>query len=320
MEQMYRENRGWQGRHRAGRRGKRPVLGLREARRLAQLAVCMAVFFVIFLGSGIFPGQMQTVRRRLSAVIGGDTDFRGAFSTLGASVSRGEPALEALGQLWVELSGEEVPAPPAQMLHATPTYLAQKQLLTRPVTAKEMLSRSPGLHPLPKPQELPVVAPPPAEPAPAVVHVDYSGPALPANATMDRYPLELAGTLSPVVAPISSGFGWREHPLDGQEKFHNGVDLVVNEGSPVLAFADGVVDYVGESPIYGLYMQLKHANGVTTFYAHNSKLCRQQGETVAMGEKITESGQTGNVTGAHLHFEVKKDGLLLNPSYYIKTQ
>lgn len=80
------------------------------------------------------------------------------------------------------------------------------------------------------------------------------------------------------------------------------------------------MDYIGESPEYGLYLQLSHAGGLTTFYCHCSKLCVQQGQSVAVGEKVAESGATGNVTGPHLHFEMKLNGVRLNPVYYIQTQ
>ena len=112
----------------------------------------------------------------------------------------------------------------------------------------------------------------------------------------------------------------REHPVDGGEKFHNGVDLAVNTGTNVLAFAEGTVDYIGDSPVYGLYLQLSHAGGLKSFYCHCDKLCVQQGQSVAAGEKVAESGATGNATGPHLHFELKLNGTLLNPLYYIETQ
>ena len=121
------------------------------------------------------------------------------------------------------------------------------------------------------------------------------------------------------MAVLSSGFGWRDHPIEKEERFHYGVDLAADTGTPVLAYASGTVDYIGESDIYGQYLQLRHDNGVTSFYAHCSKLCVQQGQQVTVGEKVAESGATGDVTGPHLHFELKKDGIRLNPLYYIQT-
>ena len=82
----------------------------------------------------------------------------------------------------------------------------------------------------------------------------------------------------------------------------------MNDGTDVLAFADGTVDYIGDSPIYGLYLQLSHPGGLKSFYAHCSELLVQQGQTVAAGE--------GGGPGPD---ELKLNGVLLNPLYYIET-
>ena len=87
----------------------------------------------------------------------------------------------------------------------------------------------------------------------------------------------------------------------------------------VLAFAEGTVEFIGDSPIYGLYVQLSHAGGLTTFYAHCSQLLVEQGQSVLLGERIALSGDSGNATGPHLHFEMKLNGVLLDPAYYIET-
>ena len=133
-------------------------------------------------------------------------------------------------------------------------------------------------------------------------------------------PLGVGETAAPVMAPVSSGFGLREHPIEGGEKFHNGLDLAADYGSDIGAFAAGTVDYIGESPAYGQYLQIAHANGVTSFYAHCSRLCVQPGQQVAAGEKVAEVGDTGEVTGAHLHFELKVNGMLVDPADYIETE
>ena len=97
------------------------------------------------------------------------------------------------------------------------------------------------------------------------------------------------------------------------------MDLAVNTGTQVLAFADGTIDYIGDSPEYGLYLQISHANGVKSFYAHCSELLVHQGQTVQAGETVALSGNTGNSTGPHLHLELKVDGVRINPIYYIET-
>ena len=144
-----------------------------------------------------------------------------------------------------------------------------------------------------------------------------SGLAAPDNATLEEVPINLEETTAPVMAVVSSPFGWREHPIEGGEKFHNGVDLAAPYGDPIGSFADGVVDYIGESPSYGQYIQVKHDGGVTSFYAHCSRLLAQPGQQVKAGETIAEVGDTGEVTGAHLHFELRVDGVLVDPLDYI---
>lgn len=345
METAYRE---WEKRRQARtgrgtasharRRSKKVSLGVRERRRLVQLAVCIALFLVVFIGKGVFPDKMVAVRDRVLTAMGEDTDFVAAFSNLGRAISAGEPIGDTLGDLWVEVFGGQpvrgtvVQAPAGDTLpyRAELDYLTGQSkdsrqtvayLMGRPAPQAPAQGEDAAVQPVPTPTTQPEPEPQPTPaPEPEVIHMDYTGPALPDNSTMDKYALGLATSATPVLGWVSSGFGWREHPVDGAEKFHNGVDLAVNNGTEVKAFGDGVVDYIGESPIYGKYLQLIHDNGVTTFYAHCSKLCVSQGETVAAGQKVAESGETGNATGPHLHFEIKKDGVRLNPLYYIETQ
>ncbi len=336
METSYRE---WEKRrqeHGSGRRtasgrkrGGGVSLGTREKRRLVQLAICLVLFLGVFIGKGIFPDQMVQFRDKTLELIRSDTDFKAVFASLGRSISSGEPVLDTLEGLWIEVfGGGEGITVTSMDLEKAALYQRQTEALTSGTTT--MAARF-GI-PMPADQdaektEEPEVQEetepePTPEAEPAVVHVDYEGPALPDNATMDKYNLDVLGvgeTVTPALGWVTSDFGWREHPVDGGEKFHNGVDLGVNTGTPVLAFAGGVVDYIGESDIYGQYLQIRHEGGLTSFYAHCSKLCVQQGQTVAAGEKVAESGATGNATGPHLHFELKLDGVLLNPTYYIET-
>ena len=313
------------GTARAARRRGKAVLGPRERRRALQLIVCLALFLAVFIGKGVFPDRITALRQQVLGLLRGDTDFQAVFSDLGRSISRGEPVLETLGTLWSEVFGGETQAGPAAA--GGPLYAAQVAWLSGfgSLTGAGTLGRAadpeaePALAATPAPQ--PSVQPQSdAEPEPAVEHVDYSGPALPDNTSMDKYRLDLEETVSPVMGVLTSSFGWREHPVDGEEKFHNGVDLAVNTGTAVRAFADGVVDYIGDDPDqYGLYLQISHANGVKSFYAHCSQLLVHQGQTVTAGETVALSGDTGNTTGPHLHFEMRFNGVRINPIYYIET-
>ena len=96
------------------------------------------------------------------------------------------------------------------------------------------------------------------------------------------------------------------------------MDIGGQEGDPIGAFAAGTVEYIGENDDHGLYLQIDHGNGVKSFYAHCSKLCVSQGQTVAMGETVALVGSTGVSTGPHLHLELKWNGLHLNPAYYVE--
>lgn len=308
------------------RKGQKVSLGEREKRRLIQLGVCLALFFAVFFAKGM--DRLGTLRGELEMVLGRDADFKTAFADMGWSLASGQPVGKTVNELWVSVFLPREKAAP-ETWNEGPLYRrasrdlgetegSAARLLGREEREREDPMASSGSRGETAAEPQPAEESPAAEPA--VVYMDYTGPALPENTTMDRYALGLAETVSPVYSTITSEFGWREHPLTGGEKFHCGVDLRAEEGTTIRAFAAGTVDYIGESDSYGQYLQLRHDNGVTSFYAHCSKLCVQKGQMVAAGEKVAESGATGDVTGPHLHFEMKKDGVRLNPAYYIDLQ
>jgi len=108
----------------------------------------------------------------------------------------------------------------------------------------------------------------------------------------------------PVKGKISSGFGWRVHPIHKTRKFHNGVDIVAALGSNVFCPADGKVEAVWEDKTYGggLSVIVKHYNGFKTGYCHLSEQLVKTGQIVKQGEIIAKVGSTGASTGPHLHF------------------
>lgn len=118
----------------------------------------------------------------------------------------------------------------------------------------------------------------------------------------------------PLKGKISSGYGERENPLKkGEKDFHHGVDILVKKGTPIFAVADGVVSEVSKSAKSGNFIFIKHENNYETLYAHCDKILVPKGKNIKQGDKIADSGQTGNVSGPHLHFGVKKDGKWINP-------
>lgn len=120
-----------------------------------------------------------------------------------------------------------------------------------------------------------------------------------------QWPLPENGT-------ITSYFGNRVNPVTGKPDFHTGTDIAMPEGTPILAAADGTVEIAngtdswGDS--YGYYVKLDHGSGFETLYAHCSSICVTAGQEVSQGEVIGYVGTTGNSTGNHLHFEVRKNG------------
>ena len=170
---------------------------------------------------------------------------------------------------------------------------------------------------------LPVLPPASETTVPTVGEVietaSYTGQALPARTTMDHLCLGTVRTVTPVLGTVTSGFGYRDHPVDGENKFHYGIDIAADKGSDIQAFADGTVEFVGESTSYGLYMQLEHTDGIKSFYAHCDSLAVSKGDCVTAGQKIGEVGDSGNATGTQLHFQLSLNGINLNPIYYVET-
>lgn len=116
---------------------------------------------------------------------------------------------------------------------------------------------------------------------------------------------------------MSSPFGRRVHPLTGRNTQHKGVDFAAKPGSDVVAVAAGVVSYSGNRSGYGHTVEISHADGYTTLYAHNQSNLVQIGDLVQRGQTIARVGRSGRASGYHVHFEVSKDGRLVNPASYI---
>lgn len=116
------------------------------------------------------------------------------------------------------------------------------------------------------------------------------------------------------VAPeVSSGFGARKDPINGMQRFHTGVDVAAEEGSPVLAAAPGIVLRAGRRGGYGNAVEIDNGSGISTLYGHASALKVKEGDSVKAGEPVALVGHTGRATGSHLHFEVRKDGKPIDP-------
>lgn len=138
-------------------------------------------------------------------------------------------------------------------------------------------------------------------------------PGLPVAAVPSRYPLSSAG-----VGRLSSGYGFRRHPVLGRRKQHHGIDIAAPTGTPVYATADGVVEKAYYSRSYGRVIYLDHGADFETRYAHLSGMAVAPGARVRKGDLIGFVGSTGRSTGPHLHYEIRIAGQAVNPMPYMR--
>lgn len=122
-------------------------------------------------------------------------------------------------------------------------------------------------------------------------------------------------------ARMSSSYGMRNHPVLRRRARHKGVDLAAPTGTPVYATADGIIGRADWFSSYGLYISIDHGADLETRYAHLSRLAVAAGDRVKKGELIGYVGSTGRSTGPHLHYEVRVDGVAVNPiPYMVETE
>ena len=142
-------------------------------------------------------------------------------------------------------------------------------------------------------------------------HDDEEEPQLPSYSTV--------GFMNPIQDSyyISSPYGYRVDPINGEGAFHNGVDLACPSGTPVYAANDGQVSWANYNWSAGNWIGIDHGDGVYSIYMHNSAMLVSPGDYVKKGDIIALVGATGRVTGPHLHLSFRKDGTYVNPSIYV---
>jgi len=123
--------------------------------------------------------------------------------------------------------------------------------------------------------------------------------------------------LNPVTGDITSPAGIRYNPVLGRREFHDGIDIAVPIGTPVIAPRPGTVAAVGYSQSFGHFLRLYHGDGYVTFYAHLSRVPLRIGDTVYQGKRVAYSGNTGLSTGPHLHFGIFRHGQFVDPINYV---
>lgn len=306
-----------------------------DSRRLIQLLASLVLFLLVYVGRGVFPGHLELWQQAMAS----DVDIKAAFTEFGRAVSEGEPVQDAFEGLCASVFGGETAAPDVPSAASLPVlepvdsvrFLSGRAVLTelggtaggRAIPGGLLENGQPG--PPAQTQEPTPEQPEPSPSQPVDVQVVKAvaqaytddGVELPSNVSFAYYELGLEQTAVPVMGKVTSTFGYRDHPISGKDEFHLALDIGASEGTEIGAFADGTVEYIGESDIFGQYLKIRHDNGVSSFYAHCSKLLVRKGEAVACGQTVALVGQTGDATGPHLHLTIEKDGIRLDPAHYV---
>ena len=263
----------------------------RHPGRLAQLVIC-SLLFAALVGAKLLPEGLQEVEQTLEEALHRNMDVEEVFAAVGEVFGPNSAGEELIRAVFGEQESAAVPV----QKPVTMTLPPEGALETFRRFQQEAERQ---------------------EQAAAPASIPYEIEDLPDNVAMEQGLLGFAYT-APAQGPVSSGFGWREHPTGGGTRFHYGVDLAAEADSPVASFADGTVTLVGESTGYGKYCMVSHPGGWQTLYAHCSRISVSSGEQVTKGQTLGQVGDTGLTTAAHLHFELQKDGTYYNPIYYVQ--
>jgi murein DD-endopeptidase MepM/ murein hydrolase activator NlpD len=145
----------------------------------------------------------------------------------------------------------------------------------------------------------------------------YPQTELNANSTEDEPFSKSSDIREPVSGTISSPFGMRRHPIYGDIRFHSGIDIAAQEGTPVFSVMKGRVIFSGEMAGYGNTVIIDHMNGYKTLYAHNKINLIKEGDEVSPSTIIAEVGSSGSSTGPHLHFEVRYNDKNMDPAIFL---
>lgn len=137
------------------------------------------------------------------------------------------------------------------------------------------------------------------------------------NGTVAEAPVVTNSYIWPCNGVITSPFGWRTHPIFGTTKYHSGLDIGVDYGTPILATNSGTVIYSGWLGGYGNAVMIDHGGGLVSLYAHNDSLNVYEGQYVNRGTCIAYAGSTGYSTGPHCHFEMRLHGEVVDPMGYL---
>ena len=276
----------------------------RQDRCRTRLLAAGIIFVLLVAGKLLWPGSVSRLAEHLQREMGQDADFKAAFSAVGEAIAGEQAVSDSLQEVYTAVF-----APAEYREERTAAVFAAGKEAAQPAMrlARELTEESGG-----------------GEGTDAEASTELSVDqaliyfsAAPANVSFAQAALGFP-YVTPVRGTMTSAFGYREHPVYGEERFHYGLDIAAARGSKIGAFADGTVTVTGESSSLGKYLILAHEGEYTTLYAHCDKVLARSGDVVKAGEKIAEMGSSGMTTGTHLHFELMEGSTYLNPIYYVE--
>lgn len=277
-----------------------------------RLLCALAVFGTVFLGKQIYPEKVVQVGRQVLAAVEYSLDLEDVFSDFGSSLNAESGPLEGLETFCIEVFGPRINQDPVLPETENRDFFSEIVLQkTGLLTGIQQTAMDRTTKPISdSPEMIPTIG--------TVLSTKESTQPFPAGYTPDKLSFGGLETVTPVNGVLNSGFGYRDHPVNGEHRFHAGVDIGADAGTPIAAFAAGTVDYIGEDASYGRYLQLDHGNGIKSFYAHCQELCVKKGQQVTAGETVALVGSTGTTTGPHLHLELKYGEMRVDPAYYLE--
>ena len=247
-----------------------------------------AVILVIVVAVKLaFPNVMESYRQQVLKLLGENTDFVAAFSAVGRAFSPEGTVGGAFNDAYTAVFG----AQSAEDEGASEADPAERPGKEDPPEQEDAIRRTEDG---------------------AVIYTQGNTPE---NVCLVQQILDFPYA-PPVEGELTSGFGYREHPVLEGERFHYGMDVSADSGTIIRAFAAGTVTVVAESSDLGKYVIVSHPGGFSTLYAHCSAVTASSGQQVALGDPVAEVGDTGMTTGPHLHFELMRGSTYLDPTFY----
>ena len=283
----------------------------RKDTRLLKLLICTVIFFVaVLLKISEVPGISEMVLAQINR-----ESAQEVFQKMGVGVIELQNTVtEAFGSMIQEVMGSTVETKQESTVEVIDQQpdLPQIEPYEQPVATTASTTVNTAL------EEEPIEFTLPAEDTDDTT--DPSGFTIPPPDIVSEEAVSIAfAYTTPVFGYVTSPFGYRDHPLDGETKFHYGIDIGAAEGTKILAFADGTVESVLQGEINGNYLKIAHADEIVSMYAHCQKIIVKAGQQVKKGEVIGYVGQTGQVSGPHLHFQLYKDGSIIDPTGYLEV-